>query len=105
MKKFFLPSLALYAATAFAGTWTGTLVDVMCKDKDLAGHTTKCALGCAKSGYGLVLPDGKFVKFDEKGNARALAALKATGKEKDLKAKVTGNLDGDVVNVESLELQ
>ena len=84
---------------------SGTLVDVMCKGKDLAGHTTKCAVGCAKSGYGLVLSDGKFVKLDEGGNAKALAALKATSKEKDLKAKITGTLDGQTVQVESIELQ
>ena len=105
MKRLLLPSLMLVAAAAFAETWTGTLVDVMCKDKDLAGHTTKCAISCAKSGFGLALPDGRFVKLNEKGNAKALAALKATGKDKDLKAKVSGTLDGDVVNVESIELQ
>ena len=77
----------------------------MCKGKDLSSHTTKCAIGCAKSGYGLVLSDGKFVKFDEGGNAKALAALKSTGKEKDLKAKVNGALDGDTVTVSSIELQ
>ena len=97
--------LTLFSSLAFAETWNGTLVDVMCKNQDLAGHTTKCAIGCAKSGYGLVLADGKFVKFDEAGNAKALAALKATSKEKDLKAKVTGTLDGDNVQVESVELQ
>jgi hypothetical protein len=31
--------------------------------------------------------------------------LKATNKEKDLKAKVSGTLDGDVVQVQSIELQ
>jgi len=77
----------------------------MCKGKDLAGHTAKCAVSCSKGGYGLVLSDGKFVKFNETGNAKALAALKATAKEKDLKAKVSGNLDGDVINVESIEIQ
>ena len=86
-------------------TWSGTLVDVSCKDKDLAGHTKKCAMGCSKSGFGLVLSDGKFVKFDEAGNAKALEALKATEKEKDLKAKVTGSMDGDVVQVESVEIE
>ncbi len=95
----------ILSAAAFAGTWTGTLVDVMCKDKDLANHTRKCAIGCAKSGYGLVLSDGKFLKFDEQGNAKALAALKASTQEKDLKAKVTGDLEGDVVQVESVELE
>jgi len=95
----------LAAGAAFAETWNGTVVDVMCKGRDLAGHTRDCALKCAKSGYGLVLPDGKFVKFDEAGNAKALAALKASSKEKDLKAKVTGTLSGELVKVESIELQ
>jgi hypothetical protein len=104
MKKF-AGLLLLFSAAAFAETWNGTLVDVMCKNKDLAGHTTKCAIGCAKSGYGLVLSDGKFVKFDETGNSKALAVLKATSKEKELKAKVTGTLDGDTVQVESVELE
>jgi hypothetical protein len=90
---------------ASAETWTGTLVDVMCKAKDLAGHTRECALTCAKSGFGVVLPDGKFLKFDEAGNAKALAALKASTKTKDLKAKVTGSKDGETVEVETLELQ
>ena len=97
--------LGLFSCAAFAETWNGTLVDVMCKNKDLASHTTKCAIACAKSGYGLVLADGKFLKFDEAGNARALAALKATSKEKDLKAKVTGTLDGETVQVESVALE
>ena len=104
MKRVLLLSAA-FSALAFAGSFNGTLVDVMCKDKDLAGHTRKCAVGCSKSGYGLVMSDGKFVKFDEAGNAKALAALKASDKEKDLKAKVTGTLDGDVVKVESLSLE
>lgn len=88
-----------------AETWNGTLVDAMCKKQDLASHTTNCAVKCAKSGYGLVLGDGKFMKFDEAGNAKALAVLKATKKEKDLKAKVTGTLDGDTVQVDSVELE
>jgi hypothetical protein len=96
---------SLLSFAALAETMSGTLVDVMCKDKDLAGHTTKCALGCAKSGYGLVTGDGKFVKFDEAGNAKALAALKATKKDKDLKAKVEGKMDGETVQVSSIEIE
>ncbi|MBK9170402.1 MAG: hypothetical protein IPM24_23475 [Bryobacterales bacterium] len=100
-----LAPVLLLGGAAAAETWNGTVVDVMCKGKDLASHTTKCAIGCAKGGYGLVLADGKFLKFDESGNAKTLAALKATSKEKDLKAKVTGSLDGEVVEVQSIELQ
>ena len=106
MKRILLLSagVSLLTIGAFAESWNGTLVDVMCKGKDLASHTTKCAVGCAKGGYGLVLSDGKFVKFDEAGNAKALATLKASTKEKDLKAKVSGTLDGDTVKVTSIEL-
>jgi len=107
MKKLarFAAAVSLFSVAAFAETWNGTLVDVMCKDKDIAGHTKKCALGCAKSGFGLVTSDGKFVKFDESGNAKALAALQATGKEKDLKAKVEGTLDGETVQVSSIAIE
>ena len=105
MRTGILAALAFGAAAFAAESWTGTVVDVMCKGKDLANHTTKCAVSCAKGGYGLVLPDGKFVKFDETGNAKALAALKATTKEKDAKARVTGTLDGDVIKVEAIQIQ
>ena len=90
---------------AMADSWTGTLVDVMCKGKDVAGHTRQCAVNCAKGGYGLVLADGKFVKLDESGNAMALSKLKASTKDKDLKAKVSGKMDGDIIAVESIDLQ
>src|SRR5713226_625422 len=107
MKKLALLTAAasMLSVAAFAETLNGTLVDVMCKDKDLAGHTTKCAQSCAKSGFGLVTGEGKFLKFDEAGNAKALAALKATDKEKNLKAKVTGDLDEETVKVQSIEIQ
>lgn len=107
MKKFalLLSAASLFSVVSFAETWNGTLVDVMCKDKDLAGHTAKCAIGCSKGGYGVVTADGKFVKFDEAGNAKALAALKATNKEKDLKVKVDGEVKDDTIQVASIELQ
>lgn len=97
--------IPLFAAMACAESFSGTVVDVMCRGKDLAGHTRDCAITCGKSGYGLVTAEGKFLKFNESGNARTLAALKKLEKEKDLKAKVTGTLDGDVLKVESLEFQ
>ena len=94
-----------FLAAAAAADFNGTVVDTMCRAKDLAGHDRECAIACAKSGYGLVTGEGKFLKFDESGNARTLAALKKSSKDKDLKAKVTGTLDGDVLKVQSIELQ
>ena len=98
-------AFSLFSVAAFAEQWSGTVVDVACKGKDLAGHTRKCALSCSKSGYGLVTADGKFVKFNESGNAKTLGLLKKASKEKDLKAKVTGSLTGEVIKVESVEIQ
>jgi hypothetical protein len=103
--KLKLFTIALMAAgLASAETFSGTVVDVMCKGKDLAGHTRSCALDCAKSGFGLVQADGKFLKFDESGNARTLSMLKKRSKDKDLKVKVTGSLDGEVIKVQTVEL-
>jgi hypothetical protein len=104
MKKLFA-GLVLSSIAALAETWNGTVVDVMCKNNDLAGHTRECALSCAKSGYGIVLSDGKFIKFDERGNAKTLATLKSNSKEKDLKAKVSGTLKDDVIQVDSIQIE
>jgi len=104
MKQRVFLTTFIAAGIASAETFSGTVVDVMCKGKDLAGHTRSCALYCAKSGFGLVEADGKFLKFDESGNARTLSMLKKSSKEKDLKVKVTGTLDGDVINVKAVEL-
>lgn len=97
--------LVILAPLAAADSFSGTVVDVMCRGKDLAGHTRECALACSKSGYALVTADGKFLKFDEAGNARALAMLKKLNKDKDLKANVSGTLTGDVLQVEGIQFQ
>jgi len=101
-------SLILFAAPAIAAaaeSVSGTVVDVMCRTKDLAGHTRQCAVACARSGFGVVTTDGKFLKFDEAGNSKALAALKSLSKDKDLKAKVTGTVDGELIKVDAIEFQ
>ena len=100
-----LLGFALLAPLAAADSFSGTVVDVMCRSKDLASHTRECAVTCAKSGYGLVTAAGKFLKFDESGNAKTLASLKKLTKDKDLKAKVTGTLNGDVLKVEAIAFE
>ena len=104
MRLLLFAAVSMLPAALAAETFAGTVVDVMCKGKDLAGHTRSCAISCAKGGYGLVMADGKFLKFNETGNAKTLALLKAATKDKDLKARVTGTLDGDVIQVQTLDL-
>ena len=105
MKKLLLLS-AVFSAASFAATFDGTIMDGMCAGakKDPATHTAKCSMACSKSGYGLMTADGKYVKFDEAGNAKTLAALKDTAKKDDLKATVNGTMDGDTLKVETVSI-
>lgn len=96
--------LTVFPAAA-SETFSGTLVDVRCKDNELTTHPRKCAISCARFGYGLKQPDGKFLKFDPDGNARALAALKRSSKVQNLKARVTGTFEDGVLKVDSIVIQ
>jgi hypothetical protein len=100
----------------------GILIDQMCSSKAdvrivsgprLEGgmivaeaHTRQCALmpACERSGYGVFTYDNKFLKFDSAGSRKALAALRASKKEDDLKVEVTGVIEGDMIKVASLKL-
>ncbi len=113
---------AAFAAVASAAQFQGILIDQMCSSKAevrivsgprLEGgmivaeaHTRQCALmpACQKSGYGVFTWDNKFLKFDEAGSRKALAALRASKKEDDLKVEVTGELQGDTIKVATLKL-
>lgn len=101
--------LGLAAGVAGAEEWKGvSVIDTNCLEKvkaDPDKHPRSCALQCAKSGYGLLTSDGKYLKFDAAGNEKALAALKASDKADHLRANVTGERDGDTVKVSSLTLQ
>jgi hypothetical protein len=118
-----LPALiAASVAVASAAQVQGILIDQMCSSKAevrivsgprLEGgmivaeaHTRECALmpACQKSGYGIFTYDNKFLKFDEAGSRKALAAIKASKKEDDLKVEVTGEIQGDTMKVASLKL-
>jgi hypothetical protein len=57
-----------------------------------------------KSGYGVYTSDNKFLKFDEAGNRKALAAIKASTKLDDFEVEVTGEVKGDTIKVASLKV-
>lgn len=102
--------LALPAGSAVAvETWTDVaLVDTQCAPRvkdDPDAHTTKCALQCSKSGFGILTADGDFLTFDEVGNQKAVSALKATSKTDHLRATVTGDRQGGTIKVTSLSLE
>ncbi|MGH9357696.1 MAG: hypothetical protein ACRD1O_00800 [Terriglobia bacterium] len=83
------------------------IVDVMCSTQAAANpdaHTKMCALQCKEGGYGIYTKEGKFLKFDSQGNAKALAAIKSSTKTAHLRVDVTGQVTGGILKVESLKL-
>ena len=111
MKKTALIILAAALALPLtAETWKGvSLMDASCAAKtekmaNPAAHARSCALQCAKSGYGAVV-DGKFLKFDRKGNDLAKKALTKSDKKDHLRATVNGEMKDGVIHVSSLTLE
>lgn len=87
----------------------GFLADVQCgasfPDMKIAEtHSRDCSMAeaCAKSGYG-VFSETKFIKFNQAGNEKAKAILKASTKEAAVKVKVKGTLNGDTFAVAAIE--
>ena len=97
------------AASAFAEEWQNVpLIDHHCLNKvkgDPDSHPTSCLKMCAKSGYGILTADGKWLKFDKAGNEKALAALDATDKKDHIRVNVTGDLSGGMIKVTALTIQ
>jgi hypothetical protein len=58
-----------------------------------------------KAGYGIFTTDSKFIAFDEAGNKKALAALRTSKREDDLKIKVTGEMKGDKLAVTAIQIE
>lgn len=99
----FLAVLVLAATAAFAGpktqTYTGQVSDAMCGAKHMTGTPAECTRACVKQGskYALVVGDKVYtLQTDDKN---ALANLDKLAGEK---AKVTGSLDGDTIQVSSV---
>jgi hypothetical protein len=69
-------------------------------------HTRECLLmpECEKSGYGIYTSDNKFLKFDEAGNRKAAALIKASKKLDDFEIEVVGEVKGDTIKVVNLKL-
>jgi hypothetical protein len=120
MKKLFAVisvfALVALAATPVAAsdakeqTWKDVSVtDHMCFDKVKDApdkHSKECLLKCEKSGYGVIVGEGKdkkFVEFDANGNKLTVEALKASKKTEGLKATVVGEMSANVIKVKSIK--
>ncbi len=104
---FTLLAVVVFVVPLYAGTWSNVpLTDAMCANKvkdNPDSHSRECIINCADSGFG-ILADGKFLKFDQEGNQKVLALLKESDKKDHIRVTVTGKLEGDMIQVESVSL-
>jgi predicted component of type VI protein secretion system len=97
------PALAANAAT-FNNV---TVIDVKCSTQAAANpdaHKRTCALGCEKSGYGILTSDKKFLKLDAAGNSEIAKELKASHRKDHLRVNVNGEVEGNTLKVSSIKL-
>ncbi len=119
--KTFIAILALVAITIpsvaknTTKSWTGYLVDKACAGRILKKHEgadaqanaqkhkVECALmeDCQATGFG-VFVDGKYYKFDKKGDEKALAILQGTSRKDAFEVNVTGSMTGDKITVSEI---
>jgi hypothetical protein len=98
--------LILCSVQAVAETWTNVpLLDSSVLQElrtTLMPTTRTCALQCARSGYGILTGDGRYLKFDTKGNEEVMKLLKSFAKSDHLRVDVDGNPQGDTTGVKSI---
>jgi len=110
-----LASLAVLFGMCGLPAWSTTtetfdgvpVIDTNCSKKAVAdsdAHTRECALKCQASGYGIITRDHKYLKFDSAGNMKITEALKVSDKKDHLRVDVTGDVNGDTLQVTSIKL-
>ncbi len=114
--------LCLGSVLCLAETWTGKLVDANCKDQSKQGAadsttpsqaSSTCEATRSTTAYGVELSDGRVLKLDSTGNAKAAEAMKNTSstrgagtrKSTAMMVTVTGTLDGHTVKVDTIDFQ
>ncbi len=101
--------------------WTGRLVDADTRNCNpvLLGNAKSCPVSVVTTTFGLLLQDGRYMKFDEGGNAKAIDALKKSRKASraafdfwrtgkagpNARATVAASLTGDTLNVDSVRIE
>jgi outer membrane lipoprotein-sorting protein len=99
------PAEATQAAQAQADsqqtTYTGVLADATCKEKT---PSSSCAATNSTSSFGILMQDGKFVKFDSSGNQKAKTVMSSARESGPINVNVTGKLQGDTLQVAAIQV-
>ena len=108
-------------------TWNGTLVDAGCQTTHTEHKSTTtnpdqstttssrtetkvdCPVTTETTTFGMILPEGKYVRFDEPSNTRIVEVVKNNkqwrkyiGEHAPLKVHVVGTANGDVVVLDTI---
>jgi hypothetical protein len=83
-------------------SYSGTLADAQCKGST---PTQPCSVDESTTEFGLAMAGGRFVKFDSAGNEKVEQQLGDKGTKGSPNATVKGVLQGDVLQVESIQLR
>jgi len=110
--------LCLGSMLCLAETWSGKLVDANCKDQSKPSASqpsqqmsSTCEATKTTTAYGVQLSDGRVLKLDSTGNAKAAEAMKSSGSTSSTRSSsgmivtVTGSLDGHTVKVDTIDFQ
>jgi hypothetical protein len=115
-------SMSAQVAGSETHSWSGVLFDAARTEcgpevKQSSSPGT-CPVSICTVNFGIKLPDGKFYKFDEASNPKAIYALRnskkasklvfgywQTGKvSSPITARVTGTLTSDTLNLDSIKI-
>ena len=104
-------------------TLNGTLVDEGCRTTRTKETTsnegktetkttvvTECPVSTTTKSFGLLTPDGKYIRFDEAGNSRIVETIKnnktwttSVTERKPITTRIVGTVNGDVVVIKEIE--
>ena len=85
-----------------SNTWSGPLVDMGCKDRNIADA---CPVSANTERFGLSGDGGILLPFDAAGNEKAKAAVAAGGYAGNVEVTVVGDRDGSAFKVQSLKIE
>jgi len=106
--------LCFGAVLSYGATWTGKLMDATCYDtqksqKPHEDFTKVCAPTAATTDFAIQTTAGKVYKVDSSGNSALADDIRKGVLKKDhdgdIHATVNGSLKGDVVTVNSVNLE
>ena len=105
-------------ALAFAEDWKGILVDSKCYgaeernvnptdtltsvDRDRNQEIRYCSPNAKTKTFAIILPDGRDLRLDSGGDAKAADLVRKIGKRSMLEVSITGGVNGRKLRVDSI---